>query len=80
MESSALHLGQRGMGYLVRLPINGGAKLKASGDDEVTAANEFDEWGAVRECGSEFDGAVFKEFGDDAVAGIRRVGHWTLGR
>ena len=42
MESSALHLGQRGMGYLVRLPIDGGAKLKASGNDEVTAANEFD--------------------------------------
>jgi len=75
MESSALHFGQRGMGYLVRLPINGGAKLKASGDDEVRGGDEFDEWGAVGEGSGEFDGAVFKEFGDDAVAGIRRVGH-----
>ena len=36
MESSASHLGQRGIGYLVRLPIvDSGTELQAGGDDEV---------------------------------------------
>ena len=51
------------------MPItDSGTELKASGDDEVTRGYEFKEGAVVS---GKFYAAVFKEFSEDAVAGIR---------